>query len=212
MFDQPVMQRFIALAHKRSFAPNQTLMHAGDPPQSVYLILEGSVSVRLDDVGGRQLVLAYLQPGQFIGEMCLFPELAARSAIVRTRKPTLVCEMGMTPFLQFARDEPEIMFVIAGQLAARLHETNQRVANLSFLDVGGRLARVLVDLAKKPDAVDHPDGRTVRISRQELARHVGCSREMAGRVLKRLETDGMVISTGRTILVRGATVDLASTS
>ncbi len=67
---------------------------------------------------------------------------------------------------------------------------------LAFLDVAGRLAHILLDLSKKPDAQQHPRGRVVRISRQELARNAGCSREMAGRVLKKLEEDGLVRDAG----------------
>jgi len=86
-------------------------------------------------------------------------------------------------------------------LAGRLSDLNQRVANIAFMDVAGRLTHTLMDLSRKPDAVPHPSGVVVRISRQELARHVGCSREMAGRVLKKLKNDGFVHSQGRNILI-----------
>ncbi len=204
MLQRPAIQHFIGLAHKRSMPPKQTLMHAGDAPRSLYLILEGSVSILLEDDEGREIVLAYLNPGEFFGEMCLFPQQAVRSAIVRTRTPTLVAEMGLEGFRNFAHTQPEIMFEIAGQLAARLRDTSRRVGDLTFLDVAGRLARVLLDLSSSPDAKPHARGVVVKISRQELARIVGCSREMAGRVLKRLEEDGIVQSQGRSILVLGS--------
>ena len=203
MFTKPVVQAFIALAHKRSFPPKHNIIHAGDDPHSLYLILEASVSVLLEDDQGREVVLAYLNPGEFFGEMCLFPHLERRSAIVRTRIPTLVAEVGYKAFNQFVRENPEIMFEVAGQLASRLRDTSQRVGDLAFLDVAGRLAHALLGLTKKPDAVPHPRGTVVKISRQELARNVGCSREMAGRVLKKLEEDGMVSAQGRSILVIG---------
>src|SRR3546814_5324180 len=75
------------------FRSKQTLMLAGDPPQSIYLILEGSVSILLEDENGREIVLAYLNPGDFFGELCLFPEQQSRTAIVRTRTPTLAAEL-----------------------------------------------------------------------------------------------------------------------
>ena len=83
MLQRPAIQHFVGLAHKRSVPPKQTLMHAGDSPQSLYLILEGSVSILLEDDEGREIVLAYLNPGEFFGEMCLFPQQPVRSAIVR---------------------------------------------------------------------------------------------------------------------------------
>lgn len=202
MLDKAVIQSFIAQAHKRSYPPKHTILHAGDIPASLYLILEGSVSILLEDENGREIVLAYLRPGDFFGEMCLFPDQGARTAVVRTRsQPTLVAEATYTSFRTFAAAHHEIMYEIAGQLAARLRDTSQRLRDLAFLDVAGRLAHILLDLSRKPDAVAHARGRVVRISRQELARNAGCSREMAGRVLKKLEEDGLVISQGRNIIV-----------
>jgi len=202
LLSKPVVQTFIAQAHKRSYPPKHTILHAGDTPTTLFLILEGSVSILLEDTDGREIVLAYLRPGDFFGEMCLFPEQQARTAIVRTRaQPTLVAESTYTTFRQFAREHHEIIYEIAGQLAARLRDTSQRLGDLAFLDVAGRLAHILLDLSKKSDALEHPRGRVIRISRQELARNAGCSREMAGRVLKRLEEDGLVISQGRNIVV-----------
>lgn len=201
MLDKPCVQRFIDLAHKRSLPPRQVLIREGEPARSLFLLLEGSVSIVLDDETGREVVLAYLNPGDFVGEMCLFPEQSVRTAIVRARRATLTAEMPIEQFRSFAHEHPDIMFVIAGQLATRLRDTSQRVADLSFLDVAGRLARVLLDLSRNPEAVRQDQGVTVRISRLELARHVGCSREMVGRVLKRLEEEGTLQSRGREILI-----------
>lgn len=194
------LQAFVTRAHVRSFAARQDIVRAGDLPLSLYLILEGSVSV-LSEERGREMVLAYLNAGDFFGEMCLFPEQARRSAIVRTRTPVKVAELDLGAFRVFADQHPDIMRIIAGQLAARLRDTSRRLHDLTFLDVAGRLARELLHLCTLPGAQPHARGTLVRISRQELARLVGCSREMAGRVLKRLEEDGMLLTLGRSILV-----------
>lgn len=203
MLDKPAVQAFVAQAHKKSYPSKHTLIHAGDDPQSLYYILEGSVSILLEDEDGREIVLAYLNPGDFFGEMCLFPEQKTRTAIVRTRAPTLVAEIGYQTFRGFVRQHPEIMFEVAGQLSERLRDTSRRLGDLAFLDVAGRLAHAMIDLAGKPDATPHPRGTLVKTSRQELARIVGCSREMAGRVLKKLEEDGIVVAQGRSILLLG---------
>ena len=204
MFMQkPAIQAFIAQAHKRTLRPKHTVIHAGDEPKSLYLILEGSVSILLEDEDGREIVLAYLNAGQFFGEMCLFPDQPRRSAIVRTRSPTLVAEIAYPAFSAFVLKHPQIMYEVAGQLAMRLRDTSRRVGDLAFLDVAGRLAHALLELCQQPDAHMHPRGTIVRCSRQELARIIGCSREMAGRVLKKLEEDGMLLSQGRNIVVLG---------
>ena len=201
MFEKPAVQAFIAMAHKRSYAPKHCVLQAGENPQSLFLILTGSVSVLVEDEHGREMVLAYLNAGEFFGEMGLFPDQQVRTAIVRTRAATLLAEVTYPVFRKFAHEHPDIMFEVAGQLAARLRDTSGRLRDLTFVDVAGRLARTLLDLTKQPDAKPHARGVLVRISRQEIARLVGCSREMAGRVLKKLEEDGVVHSQGRSIVV-----------
>ncbi|MDB5967755.1 MAG: family transcriptional regulator, cyclic receptor protein [Hydrocarboniphaga sp.] len=204
MFMQkPAIRAFVAQAHKRTLPPKHTIIHAGDDPKSIYLILEGSVSILLEDPDGREIVLAYLNSGSFFGEMCLFPDQPKRSAIVRSRMPTLVAEIGYQAFDTFVQKNPQIMYEVAGQLAARLRDTSRRVGDLAFLDVAGRLAHALLELCQQPDALPHARGTVIKCSRQELARIIGCSREMAGRVLKKLEEDGMLQALGRSTLVLG---------
>ena len=82
------------------------------------------------------------------------------------------------------------MFELATQLATRLDRTNRKLGDLAFVDVTGRVAHAIMDLCSEPDAMTHPEGMQIKVSRQELSRLVGCSREMAGRVLKVLEEEG----------------------
>ena len=95
------------------------------------------------------------------------------------------------------------MFAIGTQLSLRLRQTSRKVGDLAFLDVTGRIAGTLLDLCKQPDAMTHPDGMQIRITRQDIGRIVGCSREMAGRVLKTLEEQGHISVAGKTIVVFG---------
>lgn len=209
MFEQPAFQAFVTQATKRSYPAKHSIIHAGDEPQTVYLILEGSVSVSVHDDDEREMVLAYLNPGEFFGEMCLFQDQKTRTAEVRTRTQALVAEIGFEAFRRFIREYPEILLELAGQLAKRLRATTQRLTDLAFLDVQGRVAHEILNLCRQPDAQPHARGTLVRISRQELARIVGCSREMAGRVLKKLQEDGVVSVQGRSIIVLG--VQMTST-
>jgi CRP/FNR family cyclic AMP-dependent transcriptional regulator len=88
-------------------------------------------------------------------------------------------------------------------MAHRLRNTTRKVGDLAFYDVTGRIARTLIDLSKEPDAMTHPDGMQIKITRQEIGRIVNCSREMAGRVLKALEEQELVSVAGKTIVVFG---------
>ena len=98
---------------------------------------------------------------------------------------------------------PDLLFAISSQLANRLRKMNRKFGDLSFIDVSGRVARSLLDLCKEPDALTHPDGMQIRITRQELGRIVGCSRETVGRVLKTLEEQHLIGVSVKTIVVFG---------
>jgi CRP/FNR family cyclic AMP-dependent transcriptional regulator len=151
------------------------------------------------------MVLAYLNKGQFFGEMGLFQhDTPARSAWVRTRQSCELAEMTYPRFRQIAAESPGLIFELATQLATRLDRTNRKLGDLAFVDVTGRVAHAIMDLCGEPDAMTHPQGMQIKVSRQELSRLVGCSREMAGRVLKVLEEQGLLKATGKTIVVYGA--------
>jgi CRP/FNR family cyclic AMP-dependent transcriptional regulator len=92
---------------------------------------------------------------------------------------------------------------MTSQLARRLRNTNRKLGDLAFMDVYGRVARTLLDLCEQPDAMTHPNGMQVRVTRQELSRLVGCSREMVGKVLKDMEDQNHISATGKNIVVLG---------
>jgi CRP/FNR family cyclic AMP-dependent transcriptional regulator len=180
------------------------MIHAGDLPDVLYYIVAGSVEVMIEDEDGKEMVLAYLNKGQFFCEMGLFYEQPTRSAWVRTRTECEIAEMTYPRFRQIASESPGLVFELATQLATRLDRTNRKLGDLAFVDVTGRVAHAIMDLCNEPDAMTHPDGMQIKVSRQELSRLVGCSREMAGRVLKVLEEQGLVTASGKTIVVYGA--------
>src|SRR5262249_2007382 len=166
--------------HIRHFAAKTPVVNAGDASNSLFLVLDGSVAVIVEDEDGNEIVVAYLNRGEFFGEMGLFGEIATRSAWVRTRSECQLAEISYARFRDLAHRDPGLLVELAGQLVARLKRTTRKVSDLAFLDVTGRIARALLDLCQQPDAMTHPDGMQIRISRQEIGRIVGCSREMAG--------------------------------
>lgn len=199
----PAMNRFLDLCRVRSVPSKTVVIHAGDLPEILYYIVDGSVEVMIEDEDGNEMVLAYLNKGQFFGEMGLFYEQPTRSAWVRTRTACELAEMTYPRFRQVAADNPGLLFELATQLATRLERTNRKLGDLAFVDVTGRIAHAIIDLCSEPDAMTHPDGMQIKVSRQELSRLVGCSREMAGRVLKVLEEQGLLRARGKTIVVNG---------
>src|SRR6476661_6338235 len=202
--DIPAINRFLSYCRIRTVPSKTVLIHAGDVPDVLYYVIKGSVEVLIEDEEGNEMVLAYLNKGQFFGEMGLFNEQPARSAWVRTRSQCELAEMTYPRFRQIAAESPTLLFELATQLASRLDRTNKKLGDLAFVDVTGRVAHAIMDLCGEPDAMTHPEGMQIKVSRQELSRLIGCSREMAGRVLKVLEEQGLLRATGKTIVVFNA--------
>ncbi len=200
----PVIERFLSHCHQRRYPAKSVLICAGeDTPDVLYYVVKGSVSVLMENENGREIVLAYLNPGDFFGELGLFHQEQDRSAWIRARNNCEIAEISYTKFRQLAQDDPDILFQLASQMAVRLRRTSGNVSRLAFTDVTGRVASTLRDLCSEPDAMTHPDGMQIRITRQELGRIVGCSREMVGRVLKTLEQQNLISVKGKTIVVFG---------
>jgi CRP/FNR family cyclic AMP-dependent transcriptional regulator len=202
------LKPFLAHCHRRKYPARTEFIHPGDPADSLYYLIDGSVTVLMEDEEGHEIILTYLNKGVFIGEMGLFMAQPERTVMVRSKTP---CELGeisysklnqlfetdLAPYMQ------DIYYALGKQLTERLKNTNQKVGHLAFLDVTGRIAGTLLELCKQPDAMTHPDGMQIKITRQEIGRIVGCSREMAGRVLKNIEEQGLIDVHGKTIVVFG---------
>lgn len=194
---------FLTYCHRRKFPAKSTLIYAGDASDSLYYIIDGSVTVLIEDDDGREMIVAYLNKGDFFGEMGLFDQMDTRSAWVRAKTECEVAEISYSKFVELCDTQPHILFAIGRQMAHRLRATTRKVGDLAFLDVTGRVAATLLELCRQPDAMTHPDGMQIKVTRQEIGRIVGCSREMVGRVLKTLEDQGLVSVKGKTMVVYG---------
>jgi len=198
----PEAEAFLSHCQRKFYKPRSVIFRQGDPSDRFFLVLEGSVSVVVDDEHDpeHEMVVSYLNPGDFVGEMGLFGEEHRTANLVARTE----CELASISYDHFHRvraDLPDLLYALATQLGHRLRNTTRKLTDLAFVDVAGRIAQTLIDLTQEPDAMTHPEGMQIRVTRQELGRIVGCSREMAGRVLKALEEDGLIEVSGRTIVV-----------
>ena len=202
----PTIENFLRHCQRQVHKSKSIIVREGEQSDSLFIILEGSVSVMVedDDDKDHKMVVSYLNPGDFFGEMSLFTtESEMRSAEVIARTQCEVAEISHERFHQIRSQFPDILFAIARQMSERLRQTTLKLKDLAFVDVSGRVAHTLLDLSKQPDAMTHPDGMQIKVTRQELGKIVGCSREMAGRVLKSLEQEGLVAVAGKTMVVHG---------
>ena len=195
---------FLSHCHKRRYPARSTLIYAGEESDTLFYLMKGSVTVIIEDSDGREMIMAYLNEGDFFGEMGLFDDQQPpRTAWVKAKTECEVAEISYAKFQELVKQDPQLMFHIFRQMANRLSRTTRKAGDLAFLDVTGRVAGTLLDLCKQPDAMTHPGGMQIKITRQEIGRIVGCSREMVGRVLKDLEEQGLVSVKGKTMVVFG---------
>lgn len=207
--DAATVDRFLSRCQRHRYPSRVDVFRPGDPASTLYYVLDGSVSILTEEEDGHELILGYYGKGEFVGEMGLYIQSERREVTLRTRVQTELAEISyehLTQLLtgELAADAPKILFSIGAQLTRRLRDTGRKAGRLAFLDVTDRIVRTLHDLSQEPEAMTHPQGTQLRISRQEIARLVGCSREMAGRVLKKLQADGLLHARGKTIVLYGS--------
>ena len=206
--DAAAIDRFLGYCHRRRYPARTDVFRPGDPAGTLYYMVNGSTSIITEEDDGRELVLGYFGAGEFVGEMGLFIESERREVILRTRVACELAEISYERMYQLFEgplqaDATRLLYAIGVQLSRRLLDTSRKAGRLAFLDVTDRIVRTLHDLTQEPEAMTHPQGTQLRVSRQELARLVGCSREMAGRVLKKLQADGVLHARGKTIVLYG---------
>lgn len=200
----PNLENFLNHCHRRRYPKQSTIIYAGETSDSLYYIIDGSVAVVLEDEdsnGGRETIVAFLNTGEFFGEMGLFSQAGARTAWVKTKSECEVAEISYAKFLELTTKDPSFFIALGSQMAKRLQETTRKVGDLTFLDVTGRIASAILELCNQPDAVNHDMGTQITITRQDISSLVGCSREMVGRVLKSLVAQGLIEVKGKTMVV-----------
>ena len=177
----------------RSVPKNAIVVNEGDRTDSLYVILSGKVKVYLGDENGRELILGILGAGRYFGEMVL--DDGPRSASVMTTEPSQFALISRSDFRSFLLKHPETSLLVITNLIRLARGLNENVRNLAMLDVYGRVARMLLDLA-----VDQ-DGHMVipeKLTQREMANRVGASREMINRILRDLTAGGYIkVDNGR---------------
>jgi CRP/FNR family cyclic AMP-dependent transcriptional regulator len=177
----------------RSYPKQAIIVNEGDESDSLYLIIGGRVKIYLADEHGKELILAIKGPGQYFGEMVLDGE--ARAASVMTLEPSQFAILSRADFRAFLLAHPEVALQLVQNLIRVARGLNQSVRNLAMLDVYGRVARILLELAVERD------GKLVipeRLTQKDIAARVGASREMINRILRDLTTGGYVsVNDGR---------------
>lgn len=173
---------------KRRYRRGELVVEQGKKSNALFIMLNGRARVLTADSRGREVILAVLEAGDYVGEMSLIDN-QPHSASVRCE---VQCDMLILGRAEFARCLPEnssLSYAIMRGLVTRLRSADRQIESLALLDVYGRVARTLLDMA------EDVDGEMVirsKVSRQDMAKIVGASREMVSRVMKDLEERGVI--------------------
>lgn len=189
---------------KRRYKRGENIVEQGKKSNALFLLLTGRARVISTDSRGREVILATLQSGDYVGEMSLIDD-EPHSATVQAEIQTDVLELARLDFARCLPENSSMAYAVMRGLVQRLRHADRKIESLALLDVYGRVARALRDFA-----VETPDGQWVvreRISRSDIAKMVGASREMVSRVMKDLEERGLIETQGNGSLLLKESMD-----
>ncbi|MDI4631764.1 Crp/Fnr family transcriptional regulator [Pelomonas sp. V22] len=173
---------------KRRFKRGEVIVEQGTKSNALFILLNGRARVLTADSRGREVILAVLQPGDYVGEMSLIDN-EPHSATVRAEVQTDMLVLGRMEFSRCLPESSSLSYAILRGLVARLRNADRQIESLALLDVYGRVARTLLDMAEEEKGIKIIRGK---VSRQDMAKVVGASREMVSRVMKDLEDKGVI--------------------
>jgi CRP/FNR family cyclic AMP-dependent transcriptional regulator len=192
--DNQLGSLFPAIQH-RSYPRHAFMLRAGERPDALYIILAGRAKVLIEDGEGREVTLTIIGPSEFFGEMSLIDD-KPRSASVEALEACEILYISKAAFMGCLRDNFEVAMLMLRSVVGRLREADRKIASLALMDVHGRVARLLMDLAREVN-----DVWIVDTGSEEMARMVGASREMVSRVLKEMRDSGLIRRDKRKIIV-----------
>ena len=174
---------------KARFKRGESIVEQGKKSNALSIILNGRARVMTTDARGREVILATMHPGDYIGEMSLIDN-EPHSATVRAEVQTDVLVLGRVEFANCLSGNSPMAYAVMKGLVQRLRHADRKIESLALMDVYGRVAKALLEFSV-PDAEGNPVIRE-KVSRQDLAKMVGASREMVSRVMRDLEERGFI--------------------
>ena len=192
----PFVRELAALGRLRSYPKNTVFITEGDSSDSVFVVLSGRVKVFLSDTEGHEMILDTQGPGEYVGEMAL--DGKPRSASVMTLEPTSFSVVARDPIREAIRHDPDFALEMISKIIDRARLATTSIKDLALLDVYGRVARLLLNMA-----VEH-DGKLAipeKLTQQEIAERVGASRDMVSRIFRDLTAGGYIKVENRMITI-----------
>ena len=196
-FPDEQLRTLVSVVTRRSAPRGSVIMTAGDQIDSLYIVISGRLKVMMADADGKEVILSLIGPGEFFGEMGLIDD-NPRSASVVAIEPCELLSITKRDFRKCMAENFEMAMTVMRGLVRRLREADRKIGSLALLDVYGRVARLLLDMAEE---VNGQKMVTKRLPKQDIAKMIGASREMVSRVMKDLQMGGFIEMRGSTILL-----------
>ena len=196
------LKRLSEVLRKKSVPAGTNMITADQPGEVVYVLLEGTVKILIEQVDGREVILAFLGAGDTVGEMSLV-DSSGRSANVMTMEKCTFLWMDRSTFQDLLKNVSEFAQNLVRLLSSRLRMANEQIQSLSSLDVAGRLARQILAFAERyGEPVEGGTQISLRLTQTDLAELVGASRERVNQVMVDFRQKGyLAVDSGHHILV-----------
>ena len=177
-----------SVVSRKSFPRGATIIAKDDVTESLYVVISGRRKVMLSDEEGREVILAILGPNEFFGEMGLLDD-SPRSASVVALEACEMLSLSKRDFKKCLAENFEMTMTVMRGLVKRLREADQKIGSLALMDVYGRVAHLLLEMA---ETVNGQKVVTRKLAKQDIAKMIGASREMVSRVMKDLQAGGYI--------------------
>jgi CRP/FNR family transcriptional regulator, cyclic AMP receptor protein len=199
--EDPGIETLTRVVARKVYPKDGVVFFENEAGDTLFMILTGRIKVTILGDDGREIILTVLGPGDFFGEMSLLDNEPRSATAIATEETELV-SLQRADFETVLSDNKEIALGLIRILTQRLRRADQQIETLALLDVYGRVARLIVDLAKE-EGRRLKDGRVAfrRATHQEIANHIGTTRETVTRILKDLERAGRIKVEGRELVV-----------
>jgi len=206
-FRKLLISQLQALGETKSVPAGTAIASFDQGDSRIYLVVKGTVSIQiLDFEQENEVTVTHVAPHGVFGlpdsDKSTDPRRLRISAIAKT--PCTVVELQRSQLLQLASKHPDIMMEVCNGLARFTIKVVEKVGQFAFFSARGRISSALLDLCALPDAATHPSGFLIKNTRMEIAKLVGCTREMVGRVMKDLNREGMITTVGRHTIVHNS--------
>jgi CRP/FNR family cyclic AMP-dependent transcriptional regulator len=191
------LQRVVEVARERTYPKNSVVLFEDDPGDALYIVATGQVKVVLIGEDGREVILSVMGPGEFFGEMSLLDD-EPRSAHVIAMEDSSLVVLRREDFEGLLTQSPQISLALLRELSRRLRRADEKVGSLVLLDVQGRVARLLIDMASEEGG----ERITRRLTHHTIAQMIGSSRETVSRTMRELVDKGLIAVQRRDIVIR----------